>query len=218
MNLDVDKTEKEAIGSIVSLSRKRVLEIGCGPGWRTGLFVRPDNHVTAVDVCDKMIKMARRRMPQVAFIQGSIYQLEFDPSIDLVVFSRSLHHFPAGKDEKLCALHRAKRISPHGQILVIEPGLDGDSTKIANLFRPEKEEIVDTLRALMDCHLAIVNQLTVTVRQIFVDFDEFFRFFFSVECSDPFPPMVKKVRDVMGINDPSRSIHLSDTANIILFQ
>ncbi len=82
---------------------KRVLEIGCGIGTDTINFARHGARVTAVDLSEKSLEMARRRAEvfgledRIRFFQGSAEQLEqvVPPEpFDLVYSFGVIHHTP----------------------------------------------------------------------------------------------------------------------------
>jgi 2-polyprenyl-3-methyl-5-hydroxy-6-metoxy-1,4-benzoquinol methylase len=82
---------------------KRVLEIGCGIGTDTINFARHGASVTAVDLSEKSLEMARRRAEvfgledRMRFFQGSAEQLEqvVPPEpFDLVYSFGVIHHTP----------------------------------------------------------------------------------------------------------------------------
>jgi len=82
---------------------KRVLEIGCGIGTDTINFARHGATVTAVDLSEKSLEMARRRAEvfgladRIRFFQGSAEQLELvvpPEMFDLVYSFGVIHHTP----------------------------------------------------------------------------------------------------------------------------
>ena len=82
---------------------KRVLEIGCGIGTDTINFARNGASVTAVDLSEKSLEMARKRAEifgladRISFFHGSAEQLEqvVPPEIfDLIYSFGVIHHTP----------------------------------------------------------------------------------------------------------------------------
>ena len=82
---------------------KRVLEVGCGIGTDTINFARAGAHVTAVDLSDKSIEVARQRAKvfgledRIRFFHGNCEQLDklvpVEP-FDLVYSFGVIHHTP----------------------------------------------------------------------------------------------------------------------------
>src|SRR5215472_10297008 len=81
---------------------KRVLEIGCGIGTDTVNFARAGAEVTAVDLSDKALEIARHRasvygLKNIRFLQGNAEELSsFLPveSYDLIYSFGVIHHTP----------------------------------------------------------------------------------------------------------------------------
>ena len=82
---------------------KRVLEIGCGIGTDTMNFARQGASVTAVDLSERSLEMARRRagvyglVDRITFLHGSAEQLdEIVPAepFDLIYSFGVIHHTP----------------------------------------------------------------------------------------------------------------------------
>jgi 2-polyprenyl-3-methyl-5-hydroxy-6-metoxy-1,4-benzoquinol methylase len=82
---------------------KRVLEIGCGIGTDTMKFARHGASVTAVDLSEKSLEMARKRAEvfgladRIRFLHGSAEQLDQivpPESFDLIYSFGVIHHTP----------------------------------------------------------------------------------------------------------------------------
>lgn len=78
---------------------KKVLDIGCGPGWVTVQYARGGAAVTAVDLTDAAVDLTRRHVDlhglRADVRQANAEALPFeDRSFDLVVSSGVLHHTP----------------------------------------------------------------------------------------------------------------------------
>jgi SAM-dependent methyltransferase len=75
---------------------KRVLDAGCGPGVYTAWLVEHGAEVVGVDVCPRMIELARLRLgDQASFVQADLGQpLDFLPtaSFDLVLSALTLDY------------------------------------------------------------------------------------------------------------------------------
>ena len=73
----------------------RVLEVGCGTGFFTSMFVRSGAYITAVDLSPDLLEIARRKgLPgdKVRFIEKPFEDCEVDGPFDAVVGSSVLHH------------------------------------------------------------------------------------------------------------------------------
>lgn len=99
-----------------------VVDLGCGPATvlRRLAVQRPDLSLTGVDIDEAMLSIAKRRLPRVRFLQGSIDAVPIDDkSVDMVISSMVFHHLP--REVKHGALREAKRIlKPEGSFLLCD--------------------------------------------------------------------------------------------------
>lgn len=73
----------------------RVLDLGCGPGVVCGLAAERGALPTGVDVAPGMLAEARRRHPQISFVEADAVALPFeDGSFDACVGGFVLNHLP----------------------------------------------------------------------------------------------------------------------------
>jgi ubiquinone/menaquinone biosynthesis C-methylase UbiE len=86
------------ISLIGSVASRRVLEVGCGPGVLTHWLTEHGADVTAIDVSQEMVRLARSRVGgQARILVADLAEpLPFmaDASADLVVASLVLHYLP----------------------------------------------------------------------------------------------------------------------------
>jgi ubiquinone/menaquinone biosynthesis C-methylase UbiE len=97
-----------------------LVDLGCGPATvlRRLAAQRPDLSLTGVDIDEAMLSIARRRLPQVRFLQGSIDKLPIDDaSADVVISSMVFHHLK--RDVKQAAFREAKRILKPGGLFLL---------------------------------------------------------------------------------------------------
>lgn len=86
---------------------KVVLDVACG----TGVLI-PDykergiKNITAIDISDEMIKIAKEKFPDVNFICDDVEKVTFDKKFDAIVVYNAFPHFPNGSAliEKLSSL------------------------------------------------------------------------------------------------------------------
>jgi 2-polyprenyl-3-methyl-5-hydroxy-6-metoxy-1,4-benzoquinol methylase len=78
---------------------KRVLDVGCGPGWLTVQYARAGAHVTAVDLTPRAVELTKKHLEyrglSATVQEGNAECLAFpDGEFDVVVSSGVLHHTP----------------------------------------------------------------------------------------------------------------------------
>lgn len=73
--------------------RSDVLEVGCGTGTFTGALSEAYPLLTAIDISDPLLRVARERFPKVEVQKQDIHRTTFEDSrFDLVVGCSVLHH------------------------------------------------------------------------------------------------------------------------------
>lgn len=104
---------------------QRILDVGCGAGYVSLELARAGHHVTAVDISEANIEIARRTLAENPWREGfgsleyKVAPLhEVEGSWDVVLFSVSLHHMP----DIDAAVARARALTrPGGWLLTWEP-------------------------------------------------------------------------------------------------
>lgn len=159
------------------LAGRRVLDVGCGPGFLAKALIARGFEVTGIDPDEATIEAARANAPSASFMAASGASLPFEQAeFDATVFLNSLHHVPAG--EMADALTEAARVTrPDGVIVVIEPLASGsffeafrtieDETEVRGLAQAALE------RALADALLVPVRSVTYDRRESFESLDQF---------------------------------------------
>jgi tRNA (cmo5U34)-methyltransferase len=75
----------------------RLLDLGCGTGIELGyLYDRyPEMRVTGIDLSPKMLERLREKFPdkEIALIEGSYFDVDFEGPYDVILSTYSLHHF-----------------------------------------------------------------------------------------------------------------------------
>jgi demethylmenaquinone methyltransferase/2-methoxy-6-polyprenyl-1,4-benzoquinol methylase len=97
----------------------RVLDVGCGTGdLSIELFENTAAHVTGVDFCGPMLKLAKEKAPQLQFIEGDALRLPFaEASFDGLTTGFALRNF-ADVDRGLRELLRV--LKPNGSVAILE--------------------------------------------------------------------------------------------------
>src|SRR3989344_8102600 len=71
----------------------RILDVGCGPGRDCEYFIKQGFEVVGVDLSDKLLDIAKQRVPQASFYKQDLRSLDFSPSFFHGIWAcASLHH------------------------------------------------------------------------------------------------------------------------------
>lgn len=109
------RIRQETVRDLVSGARfDRILDIGCGNGAISIPLLRPDNHLTLVDLSSTMLSIARSNVPadladNVEFLNSDLMVAELEPhAYDLIVCLGVLAHVesPAATVERIANLLR----------------------------------------------------------------------------------------------------------------
>lgn len=91
----VSGSVRERYRIIADLCKGAVIELGCGPGELSRTIAERGLSVVGVDKNSEKIEQARRRYPDIEFIDANILSLSLsDKSFDTVVLSEVLEHVP----------------------------------------------------------------------------------------------------------------------------
>jgi SAM-dependent methyltransferase len=85
------------IAETFSLTRKEnpfVLEIGCGNGRDAAEIARRTNHYLGIDISEKLIELAKQKVPSANFQVADIETFIFPYGLDMVFAFASLIHVP----------------------------------------------------------------------------------------------------------------------------
>ncbi len=106
---------------------KKVLDIGCGPGWVTVQYAQGGATVSSVDLTGRAVDLAKQhcalRGVQAKIRQGNAESLPFDDRVfDLVVASGVLHHTP-DVQKAFSEAFRVTRAGGRGKITLYRKGI-----------------------------------------------------------------------------------------------
>jgi ubiquinone/menaquinone biosynthesis C-methylase UbiE len=133
-----EKYELKILRAMTSLKGiESVLEIGCGNGTGTKLikkYFAPKN-ITAIDLDEKMIEIARERTtdPSISFTRMDASKLDFpDEQFDAIFDFGIIHHVP---DWKGCLQELKRVLKPTGQLILEDLSIDSFTIGIGKLWR-----------------------------------------------------------------------------------
>ena len=211
MERDNEKKEKQMLEEFADLQGKHVLEIGCGDGRITEWLAGKAKEYTAIDPDGQSISEARDRVGGVDFRVGSGEKLEFENmSFDVVIFTLSLHH----QDSSL-ALDEAHRVlRESGQMVVLEPAVDGELQQFFNIFDNEKDVQRKALEAMEAADFDLEEQETFYAHWTFENKEDVYRYDFGGPETGPDASGIKKMDELLGEKLNNEPIHLTDKLNI----
>lgn len=100
-----------------------VLEIGCGVGVQTQLLAKACRNITAVDISEKSIQIAKRqfsKLQNLTWLAADVFDLDFKTPFDVIVLPDVLQYIPLEK--QILLFEKLKTwLSPKGFILLHFP-------------------------------------------------------------------------------------------------
>lgn len=170
--------EMAVLGHVLSLQGLDVVDVGCGSGRVARRMVAQGAKVLGVE--PDPVQAARNREAEpvagltFAEAPGEALPLD-DSSVDLVVFSFSLHHIPAAR--MAAALGQARRVlRPTGTLCVFEPLLSGSLEAVYRPFHDERAVrrlAYDALRDHSVPHFAEAREFMWSEKTRYEDFESF---------------------------------------------
>jgi SAM-dependent methyltransferase len=117
----------------------RLLDCGCGAGSFLSLAVKRGAHVSGIDAAQKLVEIARRRMPDGDLRVGNIEALPWADNAFDVVTGLSSFQFA---DNHVQALREARRVSRDTVVIVVparlaDSGIPRVLTAVSSLFAEE---------------------------------------------------------------------------------
>jgi ubiquinone/menaquinone biosynthesis C-methylase UbiE len=214
MELDKEQIENTMIERFADLEGKRILEVGCGDGRVTAFLAEKAENLIAIDPEEGCIVEARENIKGVDFRVGSGEALEFEgDSFDLVIFTMSLHH------HRNCerALREAYRVlDKGGQLLILEPAIDGQIQRLFHLFTDETEAIEKARNAIGAPDFCPDRRETFYKDWVFEDKEELYNYHFEHYGDSHYDgSIVGSINELLGERIDERPIIVKDKLKIV---
>ena len=211
MDTDSDYKIVQQVLTAENLEGKSVLEVGCGGGRVTSLLTRSSCRLTAIDINERLIIKASKKVSGVNFILSSGERLSFpDDSFDVVIFTLSLHHQDSHQ-----ALSEAKRVlKQDGKIIVVEPVEDGEVEKLFALVINENQERRDAQTSILNCGLQLSYSRLFLAEWKFENLEDLQWSPFIYYDMEYDPKVEQKMVDLIGVKSKYAPISLEDKMTI----
>lgn len=206
MIIDPQKKTSEQILNLASFKNRQILEIGCGDGHTTRQLVEQATEFIAIDPDPDSIAKAKESIPGVDFRVGSGEDLGFpNDSFDVVLFTKSLHHQKGSQ-----ALNEASRVlREDGQVLVLEPAVDGDLSIICNLFDDETDVLNTAVKAMDNSTFKVVSREEFNTDWVFEYNQDLYSWLFDYYDMLYDESKIPKVNQLLGSKQYSSPLVLS---------
>ncbi len=142
----------DVMDRLIDVAGKRIVDAGCGTGDLARALAERGAEVIALEPEPMQAAVNRQSLdggPIAFFETGAEAMPSTDASVDGVIFSKSLHHVPAGLMHQ--ALGEALRVlRPGGFLYILEPETGGSHTELMKPFHDETRERVAARKALAE--------------------------------------------------------------------
>jgi ubiquinone/menaquinone biosynthesis C-methylase UbiE len=103
---------------------KKILEVGCGAGNRGKFFIQKGYEYTGLDISEGMLGLARKKYPELKFVQGDVRRLTLDEKFNAIIFIGKGSVYLTSDNEFISALKSMKKLVGRGVIII--DGFDAD--------------------------------------------------------------------------------------------
>lgn len=171
------KKNSDALLEMVPLKGKVTVDVGCGDGALVRLMTEQGAHVTGIET--NPAQLAKARANQVAdetYHDGIAQSLPMkDGTVDVVVFSNSLHHVPV-EDQGQALAEAARVLKPGGHVFISEPLAEGSHFAVVRLVNDEtfvRAKALEAIRAADRWGLEQMAETTHVQTMRITDFEAF---------------------------------------------
>jgi SAM-dependent methyltransferase len=99
---------------------RAVLDVGCGTGFWTALYLEHGAAVTGLDIAPTSVERLRERFPAVTFVLGDVSETRLERAYDLVNAFDVLYHITDDARWEAAVRHLAAAVAPGGALLLTD--------------------------------------------------------------------------------------------------
>lgn len=103
-----------------------LLDVACGTG-RHAYFLKNDFKILGVDLNPEMLKIARKKLPEVEFIEGDMKELDLKQSFDVVICMFSAMNYNTTLEELETTLTNFYNHLKEGGVLIFDLGINKEN-------------------------------------------------------------------------------------------
>ena len=119
----VDRKHIESIAQFVE--GKKILDLGAGYGTTTNFLADRGYDVTAIDLDEESIKIAKTINPKINYRKLNVEQLPFDDlSFDTLILRDAIHHFLGEADITKVKKEMNRVLKPGGRLIFFDPNIN----------------------------------------------------------------------------------------------
>lgn len=113
----VNQIEEKLVTDLLkNIPRTKMLELGCGTGHWTNFFVNLGYEVTATDISDAMLQIAKQKNLNANFIKADSSKIPFEDNSFDIISSITMLEFVEEQDKVLEEIHRV--LKPGGYFIL----------------------------------------------------------------------------------------------------
>jgi SAM-dependent methyltransferase len=108
----------KAIESCFPIAPRTMLHLGCGAGAHDFHFKKHFS-LTGVDISEGMLSIAKKRNPEVTYVQGDMRTVNLEKKFDIVIIPDSIAYMTTIEDLTAAIKTAALHMNPNGVILIV---------------------------------------------------------------------------------------------------
>jgi len=140
------KGHKKEAGFVIKIVKKykkskgnTLLDVGCGHGWHDK-FLKKKFRITGIDLSKTILKIAKKRNPEIIYKQGDMRKFDLRKKFDVVISFDAMMYNLNYKDLKTTIKNLAKHLAEGGVLIFHLDKLKENFKQFATVGIPEKHK------------------------------------------------------------------------------